>query len=112
MIAKTLAFLVEDKPILIVCSGDSKIDNSKYKKEFGKKAKMIDQNLLEELVGHKKGGVCPFGVNEDVKIYLDKSLKEYEYVYPASGESNNAIKLSILELENIVKYEKWIDITK
>lgn len=111
-IAKTLSFVVNDKYILIVSAGDVKIDNAKYKKEFGIKAKMIEYEMVEEKIGHKIGGVCPFGVNDGVLIYLDKSLKKYDYVYPACGESNNAIKLFVSDLEKIINYEKWIDVTK
>lgn len=111
-IAKTLSFIVYDKPILIVVAGDAKIDNSKYKKEFKTKAKMIPYDDVENLIGHAVGGVCPFGVNEDVKIYLDNSLKQLEVVYPASGTDNSAVKLKVTELESIVKNEKWIDVCK
>lgn len=111
-IAKTLSFLVDDNPIIIVVRGDAKIDNSKYKKEFHKKAKMISYDMVEEIIGHKAGGVCPFGVNDNVKIYLDETLKSLEYFYPACGSSNSAIKLDKDTLEKIVKYEKWVDICK
>ena len=112
MIAKTLAFIVKDTPILIVSAGDVKIDNAKYRKEFQTKAKMIEIDKVQSIIGHPKGGICPFAVNDNVLIYLDKSLKKYEYVYPACGEINNAIKITVNNLEKIVKYEKWIDVTK
>ena len=111
-IAKTLSFLVDNKPILIVVAGDSKIDNSKYKSEFHTKAKMIPFDQVEELTGHKVGGVCPFGANEDVAIYLDESLKRFEVIYPACGSSNSAVKLSLEELEKASNYKKWIDVCK
>lgn len=111
-IAKTLSFLVDDNPIIIVVRGDVKIDNSKYKKEFHKKAKMVSYDMVEEIIGHKAGGVCPFGVNDNVKIYLDETLKSLEYFYPACGSSNSAIKLDKDTLEKIVKYEKWVDVCK
>ena len=111
-IAKTLSFIVNDKPILIVTSGDSKVDNSKYKEEFNVKAKMIPFENVEELVGHAVGGVCPFGINRDVKVYLDTSLKRFETIYPACGSSNSVVKLSLKELEQISNYEKWIDVCK
>ena len=111
-IAKTLSFIVNNKPILIVVSGDSKIDNSKYKAEFHTKAKMIPFEKVEEMIGHAVGGVCPFGVNRDVTIYLDNSLKRFETIYPACGSSNSAIKLSLEQLEKIVNYEKWVDVCK
>ena len=111
-IAKTLSFLVDDNPIIIVVRGDAKIDNSKYKKEFHKKAKMVSYDMVEEIIGHKAGGVCPFGVNDNVKIYLDETLKSLEYFYPACGSSNSAIKLDKDTLEKVVKYEKWVDVCK
>lgn len=111
-IAKSLSFIIDDSPIIIVVAGDKKIDNSKYKKEFITKAKMIDANEVEALIGHAVGGVCPFAINDNVRVYLDISLKEYEYVYPACGSSNSAVKLTIKELEETSKYLKWIDVCK
>ena len=111
-IAKTLSFIVNDTPIVIVMSGNSRIDNAKYRNYFKNKAKMISPDLVESLIGHQVGGVCPFGVKDNVKIYLDNSLKKYEYVYPACGEANNAIKLTIPILEKILQYPKWIDVVK
>ena len=111
-IAKTLAFLVENKPILIVVAGDSKVDNSKYKEEFHTKAKMIPFEDVENLVGHAVGGVCPFGAKENVDIYLDNSLKRFNAIYPACGSSNSAIKLTLDELEKIVDYKNWVDVCK
>lgn len=111
-IAKTLSFMVEEKPILIVVSGDAKIDNSKYKAEFHKKAKMIPHENVEKIIGHQVGGVCPFGINEGVEVYLDKSLQKYKTVYPASGSDSSAVKLTIQELEQASNYQKWIDVCK
>ena len=111
-IAKTLSFIVADKPILIVVTGDSKIDNIKYKAEFHVKAKMIAFDDVEKLIGHAVGGVCPFGVNDNVTIYLDNSLKKIKTIYPACGSSNSAVKLTLEELEKITNYEKWIDVCK
>lgn len=111
-IAKTLSFKIEDKPILIVVAGDARIDNSKYKAQFGKKAKMLTQDEVLNLIGHPVGGVCPFAINDGVDVYLDKSLKRFENVYPACGSSNSAIKLSIEELEKYSNYVSWIDVCK
>ena len=111
-IAKTLSFLVGEAPILIVVAGDCKIDNGKYKAEFSTKAKMIPFEEVESIIGHAVGGVCPFGVNDGVTVYLDYSLKRFEYVYPACGSCNSAIKLSIAELEKTSDYKKWIDVCK
>ncbi len=111
-IAKTMAFVLPDGPILIVAPGDVKIDNHKYKGEFGAKAKMVPFDELENLIGHRAGGVCPFGINHGVKVYLDDSLKRFDIVYPACGSSNSAIALNIEELEKFSKFLKWVDVTK
>ena len=111
-IAKTLSFYVNDMPILIVVAGDEKIDNHKFKELFHVKAKMIPYDEVESVIGHGVGGVCPFGVNDGIKIYLDESLKRFSKVYPACGSSNSAIGLTIKQLEEIVNYESWIDVCK
>ena len=97
---------------MIVVAGDQKIDNSKYKAEFHTKAKMLAFEEVESLIGHAVGGVCPFGINDGVEVYLDESLKRFEIVYPACGSSNSAVKLSIAELEKASSYLKWIDVCK
>lgn len=111
-IAKSLSFIVDEKPILIVAAGDRKIDNSKYKQEFSTKAKMLSFDDVEALIGHRVGGVCPFGIKDDVVVYLDESLKRYDMVYPACGSSNSAIKLTIAELEEVSGYTRWVDVCK
>lgn len=111
-IAKTLAFFVHEEPILVVVAGDQKVDNHKYKETFGIKAKMIAYDEVEKVIGHAAGGVCPFGINDNIKVYLDVSLKSYEYVYPACGNANSAVKLLIKELEQTTNYLKWVDICK
>ncbi|MBO5344918.1 MAG: YbaK/EbsC family protein [Clostridia bacterium] len=112
-IAKSLTFMVGGKPIMIVCAGDVKIDNSKYKGVFGEKAKMLNFEGVENLVGHKVGGVCPFAIKSDVKVYLDESLKRFEKVYPACGSGNSAIGLTIGELEEISQnFVEFIDVCK
>lgn len=111
-IAKTLSFKVDEQPILIVVAGDAKIDNAKYKAEFNKKAKMLAFEEVEVLIGHAVGGVCPFAINDGVKVYLDKSLKRFETVYPACGSSNSAIELNIEELEKYSNYISWVDVCK
>ena len=111
-VAKTLSFLIDEEPILILTSGDSKIDNKKYRNTFHKKAKMIPIDELEEKIGHEAGGICPFAIKDGVKVYLDETLKQYKYVYPACGSSNSAIKLSIDELEKYSKIKKWVDVCK
>jgi prolyl-tRNA editing enzyme YbaK/EbsC (Cys-tRNA(Pro) deacylase) len=89
-----------------------KIDNRKYKKEFGCKAHMLPADEVKEFIGHEVGGVCPFGVRENVEIYLDISLKNYDVVYPACGSANSAIKLDCKELEEMAKPLKWVDVCK
>lgn len=111
-IAKTLSFKVDDKAILIVAAGDTKIDNPKYKAEFGTKAKMLSFEEAESLIGHAVGGVCPFAVNDDVTVYLDESLKRFNTVFPACGSSNSAIELTIEELEKYSQFLKWVDVCK
>ncbi len=111
-IAKTLSFLVGEQVVLIVMAGDTKIDNAKYKTYFGKKATMLPPSDVETLVGHAVGGVCPFGIKEGVKVFLDISLKRFDKVYPACGGSNTAIGLNIEELEIMSNFEEWIDVGK
>ena len=111
VIAKTLSFLVGDQPVLILADGLARIDNRKYKDTFGCKAKMIPPDRVEPLVGHEIGGVCPFGVNDGVSVYLDQSLNKHETVYPAAGNDHSGVKLSITELEKCSNYLKWIDVT-
>lgn len=111
-IAKTLSFHVGEKVVLIVAAGDAKIDNAKYKAQFGAKAKMISFDEAEPLIGHAVGGVCPFAVNEGVETYLDISLKRFSTVFPACGSSNSAIELSLKELEEYSDYKEWIDVCK
>lgn len=111
-IAKTMAFLVNDEAILIVVSGDKKIDNSKFKQTFHVKAKMIPFEELEMLVGHAAGGVCPFEINDGVKVYLDVSLKKFDTVYPACGTSNSAVKLTTNELEKASNYIEYVNVCK
>lgn len=111
-IAKTLSFCVADKPILIVTAGDAKIDNAKFKAKFGVKAKMLPADTVEAAIGHSVGGVCPFGINDGVRVFLDGSLKRFETVFPACGSSNSAIELSIPELEKYSGYSEWVDVCK
>lgn len=111
-IAKTLSFHMPDKVILIVAAGDVKIDNSKYKAQFGTKAKMLSYDEAEDLVGHAVGGICPFVVNKGVEVYLDVSLKRFDTVFPACGSSNSAIELSLDELEKYSNCVEWIDVCK
>lgn len=112
MIAKTMSFLQNDQPVLILTEGTAKIDNRKYKDTFHVKAKMIPFEEVEHWIGHAPGGVCPFGINEGVIVYLDESLRQFEVVYPAAGDDHSAVKLSVDELEQICGAKGWIDVCK
>ena len=111
-IAKTLSFRTNDGGSLIVAAGDAKVDNPKYKARFGCKAKMLAFEEVEPEIGHAVGGVCPFGVNKNVTVFLDESLRRFETVFPACGSSNSAIELSIPELEKFSGYKAWVDVCK
>lgn len=112
MIAKTLSFLQGDQPVVILVEGSARIDNKKYRNYFGCKAKMIPAEQVEQLIGHDIGGVCPFGINESVKTYLDESLKLHEIVYPAAGSDHSAVRLSIPELEQCCDDPVWVDVCR
>ena len=111
-IAKTLSFDVDERTILIVTAGDVKIDNTKFKAQFGVKAKMLAPEYTVSKVGFAVGGVCPFAVNNGVSIYLDESLKRFETVFPSGGSDSSAIELTISELEKFTRYTAWISVTK
>ena len=111
-IAKTLSFKYEDSCILVVMAGDARVDNSKFKKYFNIKARMLNPDEVLKYTGHQVGGVCPFGLKEKIKVYLDESMKRFETVYPACGSSNSCIELSLDDLERITEPIDWIDITK
>lgn len=112
MIAKTLSFIVGDNTVLIVAAGDARIDNTKFKAQFHTKAKMPPADQVEELVGHKAGGVCPFGVNDGVEVYLDASLRRFDIVYPAASSANSAVRLTVDELERSSGSLGWVDVCK
>lgn len=112
MIAKTLSFLQGEQPVLILAEGTARIDNAKYKARFSRKARMIPPELVEEQIGHAIGGVCPFGVNENVAVYLDESLRLHETVYPAAGTDHSAVRLTIPELEHACPNAEWIDVCR
>ena len=111
-IAKTLSFMLGSGPILIVAAGDAKIDNPKYKAQFGAKAKMLTSDEVEALIGHGVGGVCPFANPEGVRTYLDVSLRRFDTVFPAAGSSNSAIELTCDELAEYSRSLDWIDVCK
>ena len=112
-IAKSLSFKVDDQPILVVAAGDAKVDNSRYKAQFHTKAKMLTHEEAHELIGHDVGGVCPFALPEDVKVYLDVSMKRFQTVFPAAGSSNSAVEMTCDELEQYASnFTAWVDVCK
>ena len=110
-IAKSLTFWLNDQPIMIVCAGNAKVDNKKFKETFGVKAKMLTPLEVETHIGHKVGGVCPFGIKDGVKVFLDESLKQMEVVYPSAGNVNVVTKLTIEELKKYSNFTKWVCVT-
>ena len=112
-IAKSLSFKVEDKPIIIVVAGDTKVDNGRYKAQFHTKAKMLTHEEAHTLIGHDVGGVCPFALPENVKVYLDVSMQRFDTVFPAAGSDNSAIELTCEELEKYSSnFVQWVDVCK
>ncbi len=111
-IAKSMSFLVDDQPILVIFAGDARVDNHKFKMRFHKKATMIKHDDVERLIGHPVGGVCPFAVNPGVAVYLDESLKRFQTVFPACGSANSAIELTLPELETYSHAKEWVDVSK
>ncbi len=112
-IAKSMSFLVEDRPILVIFAGDARVDNHKYKQRFHQKASMIKHDDVERLIGHPVGGgVCPFAIKPGVDVFLDESLKRFDTVFPACGTANSAIELTIPELEQYSHAKEWVDVSK
>jgi Cys-tRNA(Pro) deacylase len=111
LIAKTLAFKVKDRNVLVVTKGDARIDNRKFKEQFQTKSKMMSPEEVLEATGHPVGGVCPFGVKESTEIYLDESLRPFERVYPAAGSRNTCIEISPEEIARLTK-ASWVDVCK
>jgi len=111
-IAKTLSFKKEDSCILVLAAGDARIDNHKFKERFHMKAKMLTPDEVLELVGHPVGGVCPFGINEGIEVFLDDSLRRFETVFPAVGSGNSAIELNLEELYKYSNASGWVDVCK
>ena len=112
-IAKTLSFAVDGGCVLIVCAGDAKIDNPKFKAQFHTKATMLTPDQVLDYTGHAVGGVCPFGITrEDVTVYLDVSLRRFDVVYPAAGNAASAVRLTCDELAALSSSAGWIDVCK
>lgn len=111
-IAKTLSFLVDGSPVLVVAAGDARIANPAFKAQFHAKPKMLAPEDAERLVGHAVGGVCPFAMNEGVAVYLDESLRRFDTVFPAAGSANSAIELTLSELEEHSHAASWVNVCK
>ena len=111
-IAKTISVFVNKKPVLILISGDMKLDNKKFREKFNCRPKMIPVEEVENLIGHAVGGVCPFAVNEGVPIYIDESLRRFEYFYPAAGSSNSIVKINFDEIKKFINFVEWVDVSK
>ena len=111
-IAKTMAFLVDDAPVLVLCASDARVNNSMFKQFFHTKAKMIPGDVVEGLVGHAPGGVCPFGAKPEARVYLDESLRRFEVVYPACGNDHSGVRLTIPELERATNAAGWVDVCR
>ncbi|MDD4368725.1 MAG: YbaK/EbsC family protein [Oscillospiraceae bacterium] len=111
-IAKSLTFMVHEQLVMVVMSGQTRVDNAKFRAAFHTKAKMLSPQQVETLASHLVGGVCPFAVNPGVKVYLDQSLRRYSSVFPACGNSHSAIELSLAELEHCSGYLDWVDVGK
>jgi prolyl-tRNA editing enzyme YbaK/EbsC (Cys-tRNA(Pro) deacylase) len=109
-IAKTLSFRTGEGAMLIVTAGDAKIDNAKYKARFHQKAAMLSHEEVEQLLGLRVGGVCPFGAK--VPVYLDCSLKRFGIIYPAAGDDHSAVKLTPDELATASRVAEWVDVCK
>ena len=112
LIAKTLSFYDGDSAMLVIAAGDARVDNKKFKAYFGFKARMLSPEDVERFTGHAIGGVCPFGLAQPIPVYLDESLRRFEFVYPAVGSSNSAIKLTPDELFTISAAKDWVDVCK
>ena len=110
-ICKSLTFKVDEKPVMILFAGDAKVSNSKFKATFHTKAKMLTAEEVSDFIGHDVGGVCPFGINDGVTVYLDESLKRFECVYPACGNAASAVRLAIPELESLADPSGWVDVS-
>ncbi|MBQ3443568.1 MAG: YbaK/EbsC family protein [Selenomonadaceae bacterium] len=111
-IAKTISVFVDKKPVLILMSGDMKLDNKKFKAQFNCRPHMIPVDEVEALIGHAVGGVCPFAVNAGIPIYFDASLKRFDVVYPAAGNDKSCARFELDELERYIKGAGWVDVAK
>ena len=110
-ICKSLTFKVDGKPVMILFAGDAKVSNSKFKARFRTKATMLSREEVSEFIGHDVGGVCPFGINEGVDVFMDESLRRFDVVYPACGDAASAVKLTVEELNSLSAASEWVDVS-
>lgn len=111
-IAKTLSFLVDEKPVIVVMAGDARVNSSKFKGQFHTKPHMIPREQVRELIGHEPGGVCPFAIKDNVPVWLDESMKRFEIVHPAAGDEFTSATLTLDELFDASNAEGWCDVCK
>lgn len=111
-IAKTLSFIVDDKPVIVVMAGDGRVNSSKFKGQFHTKPHMVPREIVNEVIGHEPGGVCPFAVKEGIPVWLDVSMKRFEVVHPAAGDEFTSVALTLDELEVASNAEGWCDVCK
>ena len=111
-IAKTLSFVVDEKPVIVVMAGDGKVNSSKFKSLFHTKPHTIPRDQVESIIGFQPGGVCPFAVSDSIPIWLDISMKRFKYVHPAGGNEFTSVKVTPSELEAVTGAEGWCDVCK
>lgn len=111
-IAKTLSFIVDEKPVIVVMAGDGRVNSSKFKAQFHTKPSKVPRDRVEELIGFAPGGVCPFGVREDIPVWLDVSMKRFAFIHPAGGNEFVSVKLTPEELEKASDAVGWCDVCK
>ena len=111
-IAKTLSFIVDEKPVIVVMAGDGRVNSSKFKAQFHTKPHMIPRDQVEEITGFQPGGVCPFGVPKDIQVWLDISMKRFAYIHPAGGNEFVSVNLTPDELEKASEAVGWCDVCK
>ena len=113
-IAKTLGFYdpeIADRAVLVVVAGDGKVNGGKFKRAFGGKPRMLTKDDVLDLTGHPVGGVCPFAVHDQARIYLDESLRRFDTVFPAGGTATSAIEFTIDDLERFSEAIGWVDVS-
>lgn len=111
-IAKTLSFIVDEKPVIVVMAGDGRVNSSKFKAQFHTKPHMIPRDQVEEITGFQPGGVCPFGVPTGIPVWLDISMKRFAYIHPAGGNEFVSVNLTPSELEKASEAVGWCDVCK